>query len=512
VVEGDVMLKLRSVSKTFGSQRVLNRLDLDIHPGEVHGLVGQNGSGKSTLVKVLAGYHEPDPGGTATLDGTPLRLGSASRGIRFVHQDLSLVEAMSVSDNFRIDGGERHLRPLKRSLERRGAQEAMAELGYDISPVALVSSLSPAEQAAVAVARALHHSEGVHLVVLDEVTASLPGPEVDRLCTALKRIVAQGKSVLFISHHIDEVLSFADRITVLRDGNVVCTAPASELSYGSLVEKMLGYEMSGTTAVVERPRATKSRLVVRNMSGKTVRDLSFEVSESEILGISGLTGSGREEVAGLLAGSVERAGDVEVDGRLVKSGDPSSAIRLGVGYIPSNRHRDALLHQTSIRENLTLADLRPFWKKRLFRHDLERLEAMHWIKELGIVPPDSERMIEELSGGNQQKVVLARWLRVDAAVYVLDEPTNGVDVGVKADIHRLLLAAAQRGASIILCSTDAEELERLSSRVLIMQKGRPGVILQKDEISAERIEQLNLASEWGPTSVPGSRTPLTAAS
>src|SRR5579862_6821181 len=273
MAEADVLLSLRSVSKTFGAQRALDRVDIDIRRGEVHGLVGQNGSGKSTLVKVLAGYHEPDPGASAVLDRAPMKLGALSRTMRFVHQDLGLVDAMTVSDNFRIDGGVRRLRPLRRSAERAEAQSAIAELGYDVDPGALVSSLTAAERTAVAVARALHYADGVQLVVLDEVTASLPGPEVDRLCGALRDIIADGTSVLFISHHIDEVLSFADRVTVLRDGRVVCTAPAAGLSYDELVEKMLGYTLgavdpaAGTTGQA----AARTRLLARNICGATVK-------------------------------------------------------------------------------------------------------------------------------------------------------------------------------------------------------------------------------------------------
>ena len=499
MVDADTMLSLRSVSKSFGPQVALNRVDLDVRAGEVHGLVGQNGSGKSTLVKILAGYHQPDAG-TANLDGASIRLGAADPRLRFVHQDLGLVDTMSVSDNFRVHAGERHLLPLRRAGERRDASAAIAELGYDVSPNAEVGSLSAAEKTAVAVARALHHADGVRLVVLDEVTAALPGAEVDRLCTALRQIVARGTSVLFISHHLDEVLSFTDRITILRDGIVVCTEAAQDLNYDEVVSNMLGYELVAAEAASRRQTsdAPRARLVVRNLWGAAVRDLDFELSSSEILGISGLTGSGREEIASLLAGAVARTGEVRVDGRPIRPGDPGAAMRAGMAYIPSNRHRDALLHQASVRENLTLADLDPFWRRGLFHHRAERLEVGRWIRELGIVPPDGERMIGELSGGNQQKVVLARWLRVRAAVYVLDEPTNGVDVGAKADIHRLLREAVELGACAVLCSTDAEELAVLSSRVLIMDRGRPGVMLYPGEISVERIEQLNLSSALEP--------------
>jgi ribose transport system ATP-binding protein len=492
-------LRVRNVSKTFGAQRALSGVDLEIARGEIHALVGQNGCGKSTLVKILAGYHEPDPGAEAEVAGEPFTLGSSAAartaGLRFVHQDLGLVERMSVADNFRLSGAGRRLVPLHRSAERADARRAFATLGYDISPRAMVSSLAESERTAVAVARALDHFESVPLLVLDEPTASLPGPEVERLFAALRRIAASGTAILFISHHLDEVLGLADQVTVLRDGRRVGTVHVGELSHDSLVELMLGRQLMATTALHQRLQQKDSgspRLVLHSVFGQAVAEVDLEVRPGEVLGVAGLTGSGREELAGLLTGRLPRGGEVEVDGRVVPPGDPRAAVRAGICCVPADRAVQGLLPKATVRENVTLADLSAFWRKGLLRSRAERRETERWVDALDVRPPQTESLVTQLSGGNQQKVVMARWLRVSPTVLVLDEPTQGVDVGSKADIHRFVEEAAAGGAAVVLCSTDADELARLATEVVVLRRGKVAVRLTGAEISTEQIEQEQL--------------------
>ncbi len=335
------------------------------------------------------------------------------------------------------------------------------------------------------------------LLVLDEPTASLSAGEAQRLFGAVRRVAAAGTAVLFVSHHLDEVLGLCDRVTVLRDGRRVDTRPAAELTHEALVELMLGHgvEHSGPTRPVgdgvgsrDRPRAWSSE----GLFGATLSGLDLEVAAGEVLGISGLTGSGREEVAGLLAGRVPRGGAVDVDGVPVAPGDPRTAIAAGIGYVPAERDR-ALLPRSGVRENLTLADLRPFRRGPRLHRGAEREETRRWITALGIRPADPERPVAQLSGGNQQKVVLARWLRTHPAVLVLDEPTQGVDIGAKADIHRLIEEAAAAGAAVVVCSTDDAELARLAGAVLVLRRGRAATRLTGAEVTDKRIEHELLA-------------------
>jgi ribose transport system ATP-binding protein len=493
-------LRLDGLTKDFGGQRALDEVDLTVSAGEIHALVGHNGSGKSTLVKILAGYHRPGPGAHATVAGIPFRLGSAdaarAAGVRFVHQDLGLIDTLTVADNIHLSHPGRRLAPAPRRAERAAARAALAALGYAVEPTAPVGGLAESERTAVAVARALDRSGGpAPLLVLDEPTATLSAPEAARLFDAVRRVAAAGTAVLFVSHHLDEVLDLADTVTVLRDGRRVTTRPAATLRQDDLVELMLGRRMPPGSAAAAAARAGEPpRVVVTGLTGATVRDLDLEIGPGEVVGVAGLTGSGREEVAGLLAGRLPRTGTVTVRGVEVGAARPLAAITAGVGYVPADRAH-ALLPRFGVRENLTLADLTPFRRGPRLRRDLERRETRHWIDELGIRPAEPDRAVAELSGGNQQKVVLARWLRTAPTVLILDEPTQGVDVGAKADIHRLVDEAAAAGTAVLVCSTDCAELARLAAAVVVLRRGRASIRLTGAEVTGERIEHELLAAD-----------------
>ena len=496
-------LRIVGLTKTFPGQRALDDVDLEIGAGEIHALVGQNGSGKSTIVKILAGYHEPDPGAVAEVAGVPFELGSASAalgaGLRFVHQDLGLVEAMTVSDNFRMNRRLRPLARLRRGEDRTDARAALDALGYDIDPSALIGQLAESERTAVGVARALDGAGDVGrfpLLVLDEATASLPGPEVDRLFGALRRIAAAGTAILFISHYLDEVLKIADRVTVLRDGRRVTTAAGTELTHEGLANLMLGRELVAEAAAHTRidapPEDGEPVLSVRAMGGAELAPFNLDVHPGEVVGVAGLTGSGRDELASLLAGRIDRTGVVRVGGRVIPAGNPRKAIDAGLCYVPADRANDALFRMETVRENLTIADLAPFWSRGRIQKKAETAHAQVWIEQLDVRPARTDAIVGELSGGNQQKVVMARWFRCTPRVLVLDEPTQGVDVGSKADIHRLVDLATTQGTATVVCSSDSAELERLCSRVILLQRGQVIAELRGHEISSERIEEIQL--------------------
>jgi len=495
---GNVALALRDVTKTFGHQLALDSVDLAVKVGEIHALVGQNGSGKSTLVKLLGGYHAPDHGSSSFVKGKPLQLGSMSSahdaGLRFVHQDLGLVEALTVAENFFMASHGSCLRPLAASREQSRAARTLEQFGYEIDAGATVSSLSAAHRTVVAIVRALHGDTMPALLVLDEPTASLPGPDAELLFDALRRLTDNGGSVLFISHHLDEVIGLADTVTVLRDGRRVTTSSASDLSHDRLIELMLGRSLSlrsASPAPAASPAvdASAPRLRIDGLQGPNLNGLTLEARPGEVLGVAGLTGSGRENLAGAVAGQVPVSGHVAIDGSALKLGDPRDALSRGMAYAPAERRRDALLGAATLRENLTIINLDCVSKRGRIRRSLERSDVRTWMDILDVRPRDEEQPILQFSGGNQQKVVLGRLLRSNPNVLVLDEPTQGVDVGAKAAIHGLIEQVANAGAAVVVCSSDVEELVQVASRVVVLSRGSMSAELTGDSLTVEQIEE-----------------------
>ncbi|WP_413769117.1 sugar ABC transporter ATP-binding protein [Rhodococcus pyridinivorans] len=496
----ETILSLRSVTKSFGSQRALDSVDLDIRSGEIHAVVGQNGCGKSTLVKLLAGYHSPDPGSVGTVAGASFELGSVTAakdaGLRFVHQDLGLIDDLSVAENFFIESDRGWVSPITKKDERVRTAQAIEDFGYDIDPRVLVGDLTAAERTAVAIVRALRGEKPPALLILDEPTASLPGPDAQLLFAALRRLTRAGGSVLFISHHLDEVLGLAGTVTVLRDGRRITTTSIDDLSHDRLVELMLGraltpraqYEAATATADPDRV----PRLSVRDVRGDGLLGVDLDVYPGEVLGIAGLTGSGRENIAGAIAGQTFRWGSVTVDGEPIRPSDPADSLAHGLAFAPAERRRDALLSTATLRENLTIANLRSVSRRGRLSPRLERKDSEKWMETLDVRPPMQDRVIDQFSGGNQQKVVLGRLLRTEPKVLVLDEPTQGVDIGAKDTIHGLIVDAASEGAAVIICSTDVEELVQVATRVLVFRRGLPGAELTGQDLNVERIEEEQL--------------------
>lgn len=504
----ETVLAIHGLSKTFPGQRALIEVDFEVRAGEVHALVGQNGSGKSTLIKCLAGYHEPDHGSTArvthhrrgkSVEEFDLGDGQAAEaaGLRFVHQDLGLVESLNAVENLALGRGYRtKFGTINWRTHRKETEDELAALGYRFDVRQPVSSLIPSQRTGLAIARALRHWEDdVEVVVLDEPTASLPGDDVDRLFETIRAVTARGVAVVYVSHHLDEIFRIADRVTVLRDGRKVTTTEVSGLDHDGLVELIVGralaaefsQELSGVT------EGGATVLEVTNLSGGLVADVSFSVRAGQVVGIAGITGSGRESIAPLLFGAMRRDGGVVRVGETVLPPQrPDLAVGAGLGLVPADRKRVAIVPEMTVRENITLPRIGDYFKVGFFRYGAERKAADTWMHRLDVQPRHTERAVKNLSGGNQQKAVMARWLRMDPKALVLDEPTQGVDVGAKADIHRLIDKAAEDGAAVVVCSTDTEELVRLCSRVLVLSRGRIKREVSGAEVDRERIEELQL--------------------
>jgi ribose transport system ATP-binding protein len=477
-----IALGVRGLSKHFASTRALDHVDIDVARGEVHALMGANGSGKSTLIKTLSGFVQPDPGATAHVEGEALELGDAAaafrRGLRFVHQDLGLVDELDAIDNFALGHGyvRRRGGAIDWKRSRYQAESALAGLGLSIDVRIPVGRLSASSRTAVAVSRAMAGWEQGHVtvLVLDEPTASMPDDEVARLFDAIRAVRARGVAVIYVSHHLDEVFEIADRVTVLRDGRRVDTVPTASLNHDALITLMIGGTFAPHVAATSATNDS-SPVVLRatHVSTSLLDEFSVDVRAGEVVGVAGLAGSGREHVAKALFGAIPRIGVVEVDGEPV-SPAPGAAIRSGLSMVPAERAREGLVLSKSARENVSLPRVSAFRRRGRVCRRAETDDARHWLAQTNVRPADQpERIVATFSGGNQQKVLLARWLGMQPRVLILDEPTQGVDVAAKTDIYGVLReAVVDRGVALLVCSTDSPELASLCDRVIVLANGR----------------------------------------
>jgi ribose transport system ATP-binding protein len=473
-------LVVSGLTKTFGGQRALVDTALEIAPGEIRALAGENGCGKSTLIKILAGIYEPEPGGSVSVAGVPMALGHAgggdAAGLRFVHQDLGLVGTLDTVDNLALGHGyrfRRHGRIAWRD-EARAARAALAELGYDIDVRRPVGELTMSERTAVAVARALSPRRSpARVLVLDEPTANLPAAEAERLFALVRSVSAAGVAVLFVSHKFEEIFDLADTVTVLRNGQVIDTRRVETLTGDDLVELVIGHALP-TRAVAPSETGLRQDIVlqVQGVAGHTVAGVDLDVRAGEVVGVAGITGSGREELAALLFGGRARQGDVLVAGQRVPPQRPDRAIALGMGLVPAERHANAAFMAASLRENVTVVDAGRHVVRGVLRSRRERSDVVTWLQRLGVRPGHPERALIQLSGGNQQKVVLARWLLRECRVLLLDEPTRGVDVGARTEIYALVRTLADSGVAVVVVSSEVEEVLGLADRVLVVREGR----------------------------------------
>ena len=472
-------LELRALSKSFGASQALRDVSMVVQPGEVHGLVGENGSGKSTLVKVLSGYHRPDAGGSLWIDGRPVELPVRPAvvrrfGLSVVHQDLGLIDSFSVLENMRVGlfGPRRFSRAIRWRQERELARASLDALGAEVDPDRDVAKLSAAERAEVAIARALqHHEPGQGLIMFDESTRALPPEPRRHFHSMLRGIVGGGGSVLLVSHQLEEVLEHTDRVTVLRDGRIVAGGvPTKELSEGELIRLMLGRELASEPRTRSAPAGT-SLVEVRGVRGDVVEEASFSIAAGEIVGVTGLLGSGFDELPYLLAGALQAAGgSLSLEQREFELARASvrQLLEAGVALVPERRATEGLALTETVLENVTLPRVRGTRLGRAW----QKQETDWVLRELDVRPADPGMVVAQLSGGNQQKVLLGKWLCGRPRLLLLHEPSQGVDVGARRDLERAIGRVADDGAAVLLAGMDTSELASLCDRVLVMREGR----------------------------------------
>ncbi len=497
------LLDVVGLTKRFTGTLALDRIDFDVRRGEVHALLGQNGAGKSTLIKVLAGVYEPDAGDIRFND-RPVRPRVDPSPIAFIHQDLGLVDGMTVAENVAVQTGYPRMRLglIAGRKVRSAAIDALTAMGSDIDPDIPVARLAAAERSLVAIGRAL--AVRCDLLVLDEPTAALPEADVSRLLDALRRLRATGIGILYVTHRLDEVFRIADRVTVLRDGRRVATVPIDQTSPDDLVEKIVGRAM--TDAFV-RPAPSSDRVVltVEKVVAAAVGPVSFTVKGGETLGLVGLRGAGHHTIGRAIFGQHPlAAGHVLLEGRQVDPADPADAMRQQIGFVSSRRAEESIAANMSVRENVYINPVatgkgvaQPMWR----REELADCRAV--LARFSVRPQDPEAVVATLSGGNQQKVVLARWMEARVRLLVLEEPTIGVDVGSKAEIYHLLQQSLRLGLAVLLLSSDFEEVERICHRALVFSRGLVVSEIPRGDLTIARLTAD--ASGGGPPYPPGAR-------
>jgi rhamnose transport system ATP-binding protein len=495
-----LLLEARDVSKSFAGVRALKSVSFDLRPGEVHALVGENGAGKSTLIGILTGAVTADAG-TLYVGGHMVPAMSPpiarSLGIAAIYQHPALFPDMTVEENITLGlEGNGMWGRVNRAFRRRRAAELIERTGSSLSPDRLVSTLTMPEQQAVEIARAFGANAGANarILIMDEPTASLGEREVECLFREIDRLRAQGAGIIYISHRLDEIAAIADRITVLRDGATVGTKARGQVDRAELIHMMVGRELSAVFPKRPVPLGDTA-LEVRHLSSRAAHlsDISLSVRSGEILGIVGLGGSGRTELAEAIFGLRPiDSGEILLRGVPVKISSPQEAIRLRIAYVPEDRRRHGVILDMPISANTTLASLKTVTTAGMINRAEENSLAQRLVDRLRIKAPDVDSAAGVLSGGNQQKVALARWLATDPAVLILDEPTQGIDVASKAEIHSQMVDFAERGLAVVMISSEMPELLGMCDRIAVMRKGKLGGVLSRDDATQQRILALAL--------------------
>jgi len=490
------LLETKLITKSFAGVRALNSVSFDLLEGEVHALIGENGAGKSTLIRVITGAIQADSG-TLTIRGCPVPHNdpgvARSLGIAAIYQQPSLFPHLTVAENIALtleSGGA--WRKVNWKERNRRARELIERIGGSIHPERLVSTLSMPEQQIVEIARAI--GADAKILIMDEPTASLTDREVASLFKIITLLRGQGAGIIYISHRLEEISAIAERVTVLRDGETVATRSMENVDKTTLIGMMVGRELS--TVFPKRAVPMGGELIeLRGVSNRAggLRDISLSVRSGEILGVAGLVGSGRTQLAETLFGLTPAdSGEISVSGTSVRITSPAQAIDLGIGYVPEDRRRHGVVLELPIAANTSLASLKIVARNGLIDRNKERALAVRYLHQLRIKATSVYSETGSLSGGNQQKVALARWLAIDPKILILDEPTQGVDVGSKAEIHGLMMDLAERGLAIIMISSELPEILGMSDRIAVMHQGTIAGLLSRKEATQSKILALAL--------------------
>lgn len=488
------ILELKNVVKEFSGVIALDDVSLEIRKGEIHTLVGENGAGKSTLIKVITGAHKPTSGelwfkGKKIEDNSPIL--AKKIGIGVIYQELNLIPKLTVAENMFYGKELKKGLLLDRKQMNQRCEEAIKELGLYINPQEKAADLSIAEQQIIEIAKAV--SEDIQFLIMDEPTAPLTNNEIDRMFQIIRKLQKKGVAILYISHRLEEVFELSDRVTVLRDGKHVITLPISEIDKKGLIKHMVGREL-GQDYPVRLGKIGEPILKVKGLTNSYLKDCSFELHKGEILGFAGLVGAGRTELARAIFGAdpVE-SGSIELYGKHRHIKNPQDAIRYGIGLITEDRKNQGLLLNKGIDYNTIYASIKKVSKLGYIFRKQEKEVSDTYIRAMNIKSYSTSQLTGTLSGGNQQKVVLAKWLAVNAEVLIFDEPTRGIDVGAKAEIYRLMNQLIEQGKSIIMISSEMPELIGMSDRILVMHNGKIKGCLEKEEMNQEKILSITLS-------------------
>jgi ribose transport system ATP-binding protein len=482
------VLEMHGIRKSFPGVVALDDIDFELRPGEVHALIGENGAGKSTLVKIIAGLYRRDTG-SMLVDSEEVDFHSPgeaiARRIKVVYQELDLVPGLSVAENVYLGGlPKTNVGFVDGGTLRSRTVELLGQLGLTIDPDTPVGELRVAEQQLVEIARAL--SRQARIIIMDEPTSALSPAEADRLFGVIERLRRRDVAIIYVSHKLEEIYRIADRVTVFRDGKRVVTKAVAETTSHDLVTWMVGRELKDLFPKTA-PEIGRTMLDVRNLSGSGLYDVSLSVAEGEIVGVFGLMGACINTLGRTIFGASPRTGTVTLDGREVDPNSPADAIQKGIGFLTESRKEDGLVLPLSVRENMTLASLARFADFGWIRRRRETGAAIDFVRRLAIKTPSLRQKIRFLSGGNQQKVLMARWMMRDLKVLMLAEPTRGIDVGSKAEIYRLIDGMAHRGMGILFMSTEVPEILGISDRILVMREGRITAEFSRADATNERL-------------------------
>jgi len=496
-------LLIRNVSKAFPNVQALTDVSLDIRPGEILAFMGENGAGKSTLLKIINGDYQPDSG-TLVMDGQQFTfsnpLAAHRVGIRVIYQEPEIIPGVDVAENIWVGELPNRFGFIKRRNMNEDVQRSLEEYGFaGVLPTKLLGDqLSPAQRQLVEILRAL--KSGVRVLALDEPTSSLSDEEVERLFALVRRLRDEGVAIIYVSHRIKEILRLCDRVAILRDGRLIAIRPAAELTDTEIVRLMVGRELK---EVFQKHQSMTDREVLRveNLSSNWHSEINFHINAGEVVGFAGLVGAGRTELGKVVFGEMPRnSGRILLEGTEINIHQPADAISKGIGFAPEDRKREGLILIRSVLENVSIAILRRLSRFHFVRRGMEKSVVAGFVEKLNVRTPSLQQEVGKLSGGNQQKVVLARWLAAKPKVLILDEPTRGIDVGAKAEIYRLIDDLASQGLGIMFISSELPEILGLSDRIYVMQNGRITGELSAATASEEAVLKLAMAEHLSPAS------------